>query len=201
MPEPSAGSRSTWLPVLLGVCGAALTAVAAAKPWASAGRAAESLSAAGLSGAGEEPLGLALALVALAAWGALLVTRGRFRVVIAGLGLLAAAGVVATALVEGGPVQDSVRTAVSDHLALSPKAAAAIDVGLTGWYWVSLLAAVVTVVAFALALRAIDRIPSMGGRYDAPGTLAQRARTEPRTQTEIWKALDEGVDPTEEPRP
>lgn len=188
---------TTWLPVLVGLAGAVLAAVAAAKPWASAGSAAESLAAAGLAGAGEEPFALALALVALAAWGALLVTRGRFRLVVVVLGLLAAAGVFLTGVLAHADAPDSVRRAVSDHLALSPKAAAAIDIGLTGWYWVAMVAALVTVAGFVLALRALDRIPSMGGRYDAPGTVAERARTEPRTQTEIWKAIDEGVDPTE----
>ena len=62
--------------------------------------------------------------------------------------------------------------------------------------WVG-LAYLIAGVCFVLALRALPRLPSMGGRYDAPGAVAERARTEPRTQTEIWKAIDEGVDPTE----
>ena len=93
--------RSAWLPVLVGLAAAVLTAVAAAKPWASAGKSATSPAAAGLSGAGQEPLALALALVALAAWGAVLVTRGRFRLGIVVVGLLGALGVVVTAVVAG----------------------------------------------------------------------------------------------------
>ncbi|HEX7740654.1 MAG TPA: Trp biosynthesis-associated membrane protein, partial [Marmoricola sp.] len=96
MTDPQPAQRSAWLPVLVGLAGAVFTAVAAAKPWASAGAAAKSLASAGLSGAGEEPLALALALVALAAWGAVLVTRGRFRLVIVVVGLLSALGVFVT---------------------------------------------------------------------------------------------------------
>ena len=188
--------RSAWLPVLVGLAAAVLTAVAAAKPWASAGKSATSPAAAGLSGAGQEPLALALALVALAAWGAVLVTRGRFRLGIVVVGLLGAVGVVVTAVVAHSDAPDSVRRAVADELSPSMDSAA-IHVTLTGWYWVAAVAAVFTVVGFVLALRDVARLPSMGGRYDAPGAVAQRARTEPRTQTEIWKAIDEGVDPTE----
>ena len=197
MTDPQPAQRSAWLPVLVGLAGAVFTAVAAAKPWASAGAAAKSLASAGLSGAGEEPLALALALVALAAWGAVLVTRGRFRLVIVVVGLLSALGVFVTAVVAHSDAPDSVRRAVADNLALSPKAADTIHIALTGWYWVGAVAAVVTAAGFVLALRALPRLPSMGGRYDAPGAVAERARTEPRTQTEIWKAIDEGVDPTE----
>jgi hypothetical protein len=55
-----------------------------------------------------------------------------------------------------------------------------------------LVAAVIALAAFAVAVRRAPRWPAMGSRYDAPG-----ARTaEPATEQDMWRALDEGHDPT-----
>jgi uncharacterized membrane protein (TIGR02234 family) len=183
--------------LVLGVGAGAMTAVAAAKPWAAPAAGTDALQAAGVGTAGEVPLALALGLVALAAWGAMLVTRGLFRRVVAVIGAVAAVGTAITAVVGAWRAPHSVHTAVRDHLALSTKAADAINVGLTGWYWTALVASFLLVAGFAMALRDLGSWPSMGSRYDAPATAAERARSEPRTPQEIWKALDDGVDPTD----
>ena len=97
--EPRPAGRRTFGPaVLLGVASAALAAWAASKPWVD-GSGAETAPGMGTMAWGEvasSPLGTALAFVVLACWGVLLVTRGRFRRVIAGLAVLAATGYVAT---------------------------------------------------------------------------------------------------------
>jgi hypothetical protein len=36
----------------------------------------------------------------------------------------------------------------------------------------------------------------MGTKYDAPGAQAERASEQPSDNLDIWKALDEGRDPT-----
>ena len=106
MAESATGDRrrSTFGPVvMLGLLSATLAAVAGGKPWV-AGRSGAfdtraddnqaMVSTLSANGAGESPLALALALVVLACWGVLLVTRGRFRRAIAVLALLAALGSV-----------------------------------------------------------------------------------------------------------
>ena len=86
--------------VFLGLASATLAAVAAARDWATSrsltAEVAASEAATGFATGSEvAPLALALALVALAAWGAVLVLRGRARNVVSLLGLLASAGVLA----------------------------------------------------------------------------------------------------------
>ena len=61
------------------------------------------------------------------------------------------------------------------------------------WYWVFLVCALVAVVAAGAAVRLAPAWPEMGSRYDAPGAAPQ-----PREETglDLWKALDQGRDPT-----
>jgi uncharacterized membrane protein (TIGR02234 family) len=178
-------------PVALGgLTAATLAAVASAQDWASAtgDDAGVSLSA-GADGADTAPLALALALVALAAWGVLLVVRGRARRLVAVVGTLAAAGVVAAVVSAFAGAQDDAVEAVQAAGATSDTFTAS----LTGWYWVALVAAVLSTVALAVAVARAPRWPAMGSRYDNPAA----ARTEgPRADEDLWTALDEGRDPT-----
>jgi hypothetical protein len=82
--------------VATGLATAGLTAVACGKPWFRAGGASVRLLADSDRSA-DMPLALALSLVVLAGWGALLVTRGRVRRALAALALLAAIGAVRAA--------------------------------------------------------------------------------------------------------
>lgn len=176
--------------VLGGLAAAALTAVAAAQPWAEAsGDNAGVAVTAAADGAETAPLALALALVALAAWGVLLVVRGRLRRVVAVLGALAAAGVVAAAVTAFGVAQD-------DAVAAVQAAGATSDVfrsSLTGWYWTAAVAAVLSLAALVVAVVRVPRWPAMGSRYDNPAAARDAA---PATDEDLWKALDEGRDPT-----
>ena len=79
----------------------------------------------------------ALALVGLACWGVLLVTRGRFRRVIAWLGLLTAVGSLVTVLSAYLTTPDDVR-AQFEELSIDPPAVVS-----TGWFWIGAVAAVV----------------------------------------------------------
>jgi uncharacterized membrane protein (TIGR02234 family) len=192
-----ADPRRTFVPVLLpGVLGAALAAAASAKPWAGLGHAVGTLPmhAPGLESAGQVPLASALSLVALAGWGALLVTRGRVRRGIAVLGLLAALALVVVAVAGAWTAPHDLRHAVDSELALPSGSSATVDVGLTGWYWVALVAGLVTLGGFALAVRYATAWPAMASRYDAPG--ARPVPERPTTNQELWKAIDEGHDPT-----
>lgn len=149
------------------------------------------VSAAALGTLGHLPLAQALALVTLAAWGVVLVTRGAFRRAITILAAVAALGTTVT-LVWG-------RWTLEDELTRGLREAGAtrFEVGLTSAYWLALAGALVCLAASLVAVAAVRTWPEMGRRYDAPA--------EPSAGTEepadLWRALDEGHDPTERPNP
>lgn len=203
MGEPARRSRSFGPLVLLGLASGGALAVTGAQAWqspdAGAGDevAAQIVAAAAGGSALEAPLVTALGLVLLACWGVLLVTRGRVRRAVAVLGALAALGAAAAAvsslvLDPAAPASGLTGAGGAERLAASP----------TGWAWLGLLAAVVAVPAAVLAVREVPRWPEMGSRYDAPAEQAARptpAADDPpqeRSNLDLWKAIDEGRDPT-----
>ena len=114
----------------------------------------------------------------------------------AGLALLAALGLAVTVVVGFGSAPDAVRDAYRDLGVTDP------DVSRSAWFWVAALATVLTVLTTALAVRLVPTWPEMGRRYDAPAdaspVAAEVEATEPAEQEnlDLWKALDEGRDPT-----
>lgn len=154
--------------VVAGLAAASLLAVASAKPWQSVPG-----ENGGPPSTQDSPLALALALVVLAGWGALLVVRRTARRVVCVLAGLAAIGACACVVLFA-----------HSHL--------------TGWFWAAAVAAVASVVLLALAWRGIPGWPEMGTRYDAPGTAPRGPSDDPR---ELWRRLDEGHDPTTEDLP
>ena len=188
------GRRTFGPVVLLGLATAGLAAVAGSKPWAEvAGSGSPAASAAGAvtEGVGEVPASAALSLVVLACWGVLLVTRGRVRRVIAVLALIAALGNAVAVVLGWSSAIESVR---EGFLGLEDDPA----VDRTGWYWAAALGAVGAVVTTALAVRHAPRWPEMGRRYDAPAGAGPTAppTAEEQSNLELWKALDDGRDPT-----
>jgi uncharacterized membrane protein (TIGR02234 family) len=192
------GRRSTFGPVLLaGLAAGALAAVAATKPWVegSSGTvdtgSSSYASALEITAAQESPLAAALGLVVLACWGVVLVTRGRLRRGVAVLGAVSAAGLVVTTVVAAWSLRDQLAGAL-----VQASGADAASVSLTGWYVAALVAAVVVVLTTAAAVRFVPGWPEMGSRYDAPAGAAAADASEPEGNLEIWKAIDEGRDPT-----
>ncbi len=198
-------------PVLLvAVVTGALLAVAGNRPWVDVAGAPEPAEGAGqtvvtgLDLATTNPTVTALALVALAALGVVLVVRGRVRRVVAALAVLAALGTAAAVLTGWLGIDDRVAAEVAD----GPLDGAATS--WTAWAWTSPPAAVLLLAACALAVRDVRRWPEMGRRYDAPTGAAGRdgSADDPgtavppaeRSALEIWRELDEGRDPTEGPR-
>lgn len=187
-------SRRTFGPVVAtGVAAAALGALASAKPWAQltgSSQRALGFAAPTLRTAGEVPLASALSLVALAAWGAVLVSRGRPRRALAALGLLDAVALLVVT-VRGG------LTVVGDLLDAAHADATTggrLEAGLTGWYVLAQLVVLLSVACFVAAVRYAPAWPSMSARYDAPTGEDAPRRVEPRTNQELWKAIDEGDD-------
>lgn len=200
MPESPRRSRSFGPAVLAGLAGAGLAAVAAARDWATAAGSAAGVDVtASVKGSATAPLGIALGLVALAAWGVVLVLRGRARRVVAIIGTLAAVGVAAAVVSSFHSARDDALAALTAKGGTGDLTSAA----LTGWYYACGVGAVLTLAAFAVAVVASPRWPAMGTRYDAPGARPTGAPAvtdgqppEPATERDMWRALDDGRDPT-----
>ncbi|MDR7254589.1 putative membrane protein (TIGR02234 family) [Nocardioides sp. BE266] len=204
MAEPTRRPRSTFGPVvLLGLVAATAAAVAGSKSWvtgssgdfdtADQGNQAM-VSTLSANGASESPLALALALVVLAGWGVVLVTRGGFRRAVTVLALVASVGLVAATAEAFWSLPGKLADAL---LELSGTDTASTS--FTGWYAVALVAALLCVASTAAAVRLVPTWPEMGSRYDAPGGAAadgSGAAEVPTENIDIWKALDEGRDPT-----
>ena len=192
MAEPvgSRRDRSFGPTVLLGLVGGTLAAVAGTRDWVTAsGDAAGIQVEVTVKGAESAPLVAALALVALASWGVVLVLRGSARRVVSVVGVLASAGALAAVIDAFEGVQNDATAAVIDKGATGD----ALVGSLTAWYYLAGVGALVAALTFVVAVRKAPVWPAMGSRYDAPG-----ARTDvPEADEDMWRALDEGRDPTE----
>lgn len=192
MAEP----RATFAPVVgLGLLAGTLAAVAGSRPWVvdaeADGPTPDPLGL--VADAGEMPLGLALALVLLACWGVLLVSRGAVRRAVAGLAVLAALGLAVTVVVAFYTLPDQVAAAQLE--AALPRD----DVHgseISGWYVAAALGALLSVASSVLAVRWVGHWPEMGSRYDAPGSGGAERSPEDPTSLDLWKSIDEGRDPT-----
>jgi uncharacterized membrane protein (TIGR02234 family) len=172
--------------VLLGLVGSGLAALAGGKPWA----APDSQAGSALvdHSGGHVPLAGALGLVALACWGVVLVTRSRVRRVVAALGAVVAAGLVATVVLGRASALDSAREAT---VVLGTRQTSA---HVTAWWWVALVGSLLALAAAVLAVRFCGAWPEMGSRYDAPAT---RPQPEDLDALDLWRAIDQGHDPTD----
>jgi len=200
MAERARGRRGTFGPVtLLGLLAGATTAVAGNKTWAVGDAGSSSGAGAGLPSqlalsvdAGKMPVCTALALVVLACWGVVLVTRGRVRRVVAAVGALAALGALVSVVIGWSAVQDSIRANLAqvgvDHASVSH----------TAWFWTAAVGSVLCVLASGAAVLLAPGWPEMGSRYDAPGAQEPAPDAEPEGQSslDLWRAMDEGRDPT-----
>jgi uncharacterized membrane protein (TIGR02234 family) len=189
MTSPGDGRRWFAPTVILGVVGTGLTALSGSKPWAAPDGGAGS-ALVDRSG-GHVPLAAALGLVGLACWGVVLVTRGRPRRAVTVLGVAVAVGLVATAVVGRSSSLDSARHATVD-LGRTPTGA-----HTTGWWYVALVAAVIALFAAAVAVRLVPAWPEMGRRYDAPTGPSVSPDPGDMEDVDLWRAIDQGRDPTD----
>lgn len=200
MAEPvSEKRRSTFGPVLLvGLASAGLAAVACAKAWYVLPDAAQTLDVPIANDdqfAVDVPLAGALSLVLLACWGVLLVTRGWMRRAVAILALVSALGLAATIIQGARTLDDTLQDRLTDAGVSAD--VSSLDPHLTGWFWVAVATTVVSVLATAVAVREVPSWPTMGSRYDAPtGSASGPVDVEDAGEAELWKAIDEGHDPT-----
>lgn len=199
---PQNGRSRTFGPVIvLGLASGVVVAVAGNQAaTAAAGERAQSFAAAGfVIYDARMPAATAAALVVLACWGVVLVSRGWFRRATAALGALAAAGAVAAVAAGGASSAHDLRRSFSEAGYVG------VVVHHTAWFWTAALGSVLTLVASVLAVRLIPQWPEMGTRYDAPTGAGTRTdigqpspveQLEDQTSIDLWKAFDEGRDPT-----
>jgi uncharacterized membrane protein (TIGR02234 family) len=198
MPE----ARRTFGPVVLaGIAGAGVVAFTGTRGWATPGDPPRGTASVLLdNSAGHVPLAGALGLVALACWGVVMVTRRRARRIVAALGAVVGAGLVATAVAGRGSALDSARGAYSG-LGVDRTTA-----DLSVWWWLALAGSLVALAAAVAAVRLCPAWPEMGSKYDAPVTAPRRdIRTDPESgqpnELDLWRAIDEGRDPTDHSGP
>jgi uncharacterized membrane protein (TIGR02234 family) len=185
-------SRSFGPTVVVGLGAGVLAAVSAARDWATASGASAGVDVTGaVSGSSTAPLAVALGLVALASWGVVLVLRGQARRVVSVLGALASAGVVAAVVAAAGTARHDAAGAV-----VAKGGAGDAATSLTGWYYVCGVTAALTLAAFVVAAMRSPQWPAMGSRYDAPTSRGGAAPAEAVTDQDMWRALDDGRDPT-----
>ena len=189
--------RRTFGPtLLLGLGTAGLAAIASSKPWIGGGTTgATDAQLSAIDTGTRYPLASAVSLVLLASWGVLLVTRGVVRRAFALLVAVAAVGLVATVVAGYLTLPDQASTDAGALLSGRTP-----DTGFSGWFWTAAVAAVVALVPAVSAVRFVRHWPEMGSRYDAPAVSAEAvASHEPASEQDLWKALDQGQDPTDRP--
>jgi uncharacterized membrane protein (TIGR02234 family) len=195
-----------------GLLAAVAVAVGMSRPWFTATATVDGLPRIEVSVTGAELASLAgaLGLVLLASFGAVLATGTRIRQAV-GLVIVAGAVVVLAAAVhpsnQGSLLQERLA-------ARGWSAGSGYSTTTEGWRWLVLVGAVGCLVAGGLVVRRGSTWPTMAKRYDAPrvGEATAAARPEqataalqgpaPETALDdeaVWRALDEGHDPTREP--
>jgi uncharacterized membrane protein (TIGR02234 family) len=136
------------------------------------------------------PLVTALALVVLAAYGVLLVTRGVVRRLLAVLAAVAALGLVVSAV---GAFVQAPREVTS---LVGPDGG---EVHRTAWAPLSVAASVLLLAVAVVTVLRVRDWPEMGRRYDAPGggeAVPVDVPVEEQTSLDLWRTIDEGRDPT-----
>jgi hypothetical protein len=184
VPDP----RRTFGPtVVIGLAGAGLAAMASHEDWIRPGACDPGFSMVVLdSGA---PAAGAVALALLASWGVLLVTRRRVRRAAAVVAAMLSLGLVAAVLLGAEALKDGFRDDFT--------AGGSCTLHTTGWYWVAVVALPFAVLPALAAVRLVPSWPEMGRTYDAPpGQAAPATPPEEQENLDLWKAMDEGRDPT-----
>jgi hypothetical protein len=171
--------KGLWLTTLLGAGAAGVAVWAGGHEWVHLAKQADPISGMTITGL-DSPVTTAFGLVALACWGVFLVTRGWLRRVVVGAG-----GLAALCPVPGmwGTRHDLLHTHAGSTA--------------TSWMWVALAACLVSWAAAVVAVVRAPGWPEMGRKYDAPSTaVAPAAPLEEQSALDVWKAMDEGRDPT-----
>jgi uncharacterized membrane protein (TIGR02234 family) len=134
-----------------------------------------------------------LALVVVTAALAVLAASPRVRRAVGVFTVLVAVTAVVVVLFGGSSLDRAVDRAVKE----SPAFTGTGDHGFTtsAWKYVTAVAFVLAALLGGITARLGATWPTMSSRYDAPA--ARPAVEAPQSDAEMWKALDEGRDPTQ----
>jgi uncharacterized membrane protein (TIGR02234 family) len=202
--------RALVVAILGGLAAGGLALLGVSLPWARVEIAVPGVpsSTIEVSGSNALPWVAALTLVILAGALAIVPTGGRLRRVIGAIVGLAAAGAAIGTLTAGSAIDD----ALSEQLAASPASGGVDDAAIVAaadhpaWRWLTLGGSVAGIAVGVFVTARGDRWATMGSRYDAPAARRRGPETEPDDETteetepaenaDLWRALDEGRDPT-----
>ncbi len=145
------------------------------------------------TGADLAPLAGALGVVVLAAFGAVIATRGWVRRAL-GIAIVVASVVVLVSTLVPSGAGDVLTTGLS----AKGWSGGGYQTSTEPWRWLVLVSALVSGGAGAVTARYGGQWAVMGERYDAPrpdqGVVTKPA--EELTENEVWQAIDQGRDPT-----
>lgn len=190
--------------VLTGVGSGALVFLAASRTWASVEVAPPGMTAdtVTVTGSAAAPLVGAMAFVVMAGSVAVVASSGWLRRAVGALVVVAAVVAVYTAATAGGAVDDALSDAVASSTSMTAgpeqQRELVADADATWWRWGAVAGSLAALGVGCLVVVRGGRWPGMGRRYDAP-SARRRESAEPaeeRDVTDLWKALDEGEDPT-----
>jgi uncharacterized membrane protein (TIGR02234 family) len=188
--------RRLYAPVVLGTLGAGGVAFfTASRTWAHARIAAEGLppDTVKVSGSDSQPIITALALVAITAALAVLASSPRLRRIVGVFTVGVAVAAIAVVLFDGSSVDEAMTKAVKASPAFTGSNTPATH--HTAWPVLTVVAFIVVAGLGALTARFGPVWPTLSSRYDAP--RIRPSEVAPQTDAEMWKALDEGRDPTQ----
>ena len=189
--------RRLYGPVVLGTLAAGGVAVfAASRTWAHATVTADGVPSAPIDVSGTDAVGIvsALALVVVAAALAVLAASARVRRGVGALVVLVSVIAVVVIITAAGALDDAVASAVHDSPAfIGNNTPDEVSHGV--WRWVCLVAFLAAASVGVVIARFGAYWPTMGRKYDAPAAHTPVETIE--TEADIWKALDDGRDPTQ----
>lgn len=169
----------------------------ASRTWASAAVRADGLPTdeVAVTGADGLPIIAAMALVVAAGGLAVLSTRGRLRQVVGALIVAASLLVIVFVLTGSAQLESAFDDAVSQSAAFTGGEVPEPDGSV--WRWIVGACALLTAGFGALTVASSAQWPTMSGRYDRPGATEEQAvDPDDASGSELWKALDDGRDPT-----
>ena len=186
------------LAIGLEVVGAGLALLISLRDWqtVTTGRPGRGPDVLDLNGRTVDSASTAIALVALAGVVAVLATRGVLRRVVGGLVAVAGAGLVWRAALALSPVSAArARSLVASHHQTVSTSGTVPRVAVHSvWPVLSLLCGVLVLAAGALIAGRGHRWQVMSARYEAAPDAA--AEDQAKAAATMWRALDEGNDPT-----
>jgi uncharacterized membrane protein (TIGR02234 family) len=198
--------RGLVIAIVGGLAAGGLALLGASRPWARVEIAVPGVpsSTIQVSGSSAVPWVGALTLVILAGALAIVPTGGWLRRVVGVVVSLAALGAAIGTLTAGPAVDD----ALSEQLAESPASGGVDDAAIVAaadhpaWRWLTLGSSVAGIAVGLHVAGRGHRWATMGSRYDAPAARRRpesadvTAESEPAENADLWRALDEGRDPT-----